>query len=98
MIMRRVVATLCVFTLVFTLIPANTLAATSSREPGGALAFLIGFLFGPREGTEWNEGRNIHWREWAPFICCGFAIWNGVDCAGGMTTRDFAEKNGANWY
>jgi hypothetical protein len=96
--MRKMVVMLCVVVLVFTLVPANAPAATSSREPGGAMAFIVGMVFGPREGLEWNEGRNLHWREWAPLICCGFSIWNGVDCAKGMTTKEFAEKNGTNWY
>jgi hypothetical protein len=95
--------------LLCTLVPTNVKAATSNREPGGILAFFVGCCWGLREGTEWNEGRNLHWREWVPLACslvpyiggigtAVLSIWTGVECAQGMTTREFAEKYGANWY
>jgi hypothetical protein len=96
--MRRMVVVLCLVALAFTLAPTKVSAVTSSREPGGAMAFIVGCLMGPREGTQWNEGRTPHWREWVPLVCPVFAVWNGVECYKGMTTRDFAEKYGANWY
>ena len=100
--------------------------SVSQRKPGGVAAFFIGCCWGPRVGTEWNEGRNLHWREWTPFavlgagmvasgagacfypfalagtLCdlgfIGLRIWNGVECGMGMTTKEFSEKHGANWY
>ena len=52
-------------------------------------------------GTEWNEGADLHWREWGTLIPVAgifIGIWNGLDCANGMTAHEFAEQNAANWY
>jgi len=106
---KRVASVVCVIALLFTMAPSNAGAATSNREPGGILAFFVGCCWGLRCGTEWNEGRDLHWREWVPLAfsivpyiggiaSAVFRIWDGVECAGGMTTRQFAEKYGANWY
>lgn len=75
--------------------------AKVSREPGGLPAFLIGCCWGLREGTEWNEGADMHWREWVriiPYVNIIFMIWDGAECAGGITAHDWAKQNGANWY
>ena len=107
--MRKVIAVVCVVALCCTLVPASAPAAPSSREPGGFVSFLVGCCWGLRVGTEFNEGRNLHWREWVPYACAivpyigsvamgVFKIWDGVQCAKGMTTKEFAEKYGANWY
>lgn len=83
------------------LAPVETLARNTARKPGGVPAFFIGCCFGLREGTMWNEGADLHWREWAPiipYVGIVFAIWNGIDCANGMTSVQWAEQNAANWY
>ncbi|MBM4149626.1 MAG: hypothetical protein FJ224_11400 [Lentisphaerae bacterium] len=98
--MKRVIAGILVATLFLTAMPVSTMAK-SSREPGGAAAFFIGCCWGLREGLEWNEGADMHWREWVmivPVVNIVFAIWAGIDCAGGITSRDWANANGANWY
>ncbi|MBM4149627.1 MAG: hypothetical protein FJ224_11405 [Lentisphaerae bacterium] len=107
--MRKFVTWLCVLAIVLTIVPSTVQAAGSTREPGGILAFFVGCCWGIREGTEFNDGRNLHWREWVPLavaivpyvggIAMGvFRIWDGVQCAGGMTTREFSEQYGTNWY
>ena len=89
-------------TLVVALLtPISAQALNTTRDPGGAKAFLVGCCFGLRVGTEWNEGADLHWREWAiiiPYAGFVISIWNGVDCAKGITAHQFAEENGANWY
>jgi len=75
--------------------------AKVDRTPGGIPAFLVGCCWGIREGTEWNEGADMHWREWLriiPYAGIVFMIWDGVDCGKGMGAHDWATKNGANWY
>ena len=65
------------------------------------VAFLVGCCWGIREGSEWNEGADMHWREWCriiPYVGGLFAIWDGIDCYGGMTAHEWAKKNAANWY
>ena len=83
------------------LLPVATQANGSGRAVGGAPAFFIGCCFGLREGTMWNEGADLHWREWStiiPVVGGLVAIWNGIECAQGLTSRQFVEQFGVNWY
>ncbi|MBM4143288.1 MAG: hypothetical protein FJ225_06820 [Lentisphaerae bacterium] len=93
--------TLCVLiALCLTLFPAASQAKVQ-RNPGGIMPFLVGCCWGLREGTEWNEGAQMHWREWCriiPVVGLVIAVWDGIECAGGITAHQWAEKNGANWY
>lgn len=98
--MRKVGVVVLAAILVLTLCPTHA-EAKSDRDPGGARAFLVGCLWGLREGTEWNEGANLHWREWCrlvPFMNVVVSLWDGWECARGITAHEWAEKNGANWY
>lgn len=93
--MRRVFGMVLVLALVGSMVmPASTRA---NEGTGGAPAFFIGCCFGLRVGTQWNEGVDLHWREWASIIP-GFNIWNGIECLNGLTGKEFAEMHGANWY
>lgn len=99
--MKRVVALSCAVCIALTAVAVTPAAAATAREPGGPMAFLIGCCFGIREGSEWNEGKDMHWREIAPvipYLGLIFSIWNGIECAQGMTAHEWAEANGANWY
>ena len=87
--------------MLFTVFSTGQAEAKVTREPGGLPAFFIGCCWGLREGSEWNEGADMHWREWCriiPYAGIVFAIWDGVECYGGITAHEWAEKNGANWY
>ena len=98
--MKKVLLVCCVAAFLVTLAPANSEAKTDHGK-GGLPAFVIGCCWGVREGTEWNEGANLHWREWCrivPLVGTVIAIWDGVECAGGATAHDWAKKNGADWY
>jgi len=98
--MRKIGFVLCVAALLMALCPAQS-EAKVDREPGGFPAFFVGCCWGLREGVEWNEGADMHWREWCriiPYAGIVFAVWDGVECYGGITAHDWAEKNGANWY
>lgn len=68
---------------------------------GGVMGFIAGCCFGVRTGAAYNDGKDVHWREWVmivPFASIVFAIWNGVDGANGMTTSDYAAMYGATYY
>ncbi len=68
---------------------------------GGVMGFIAGCCFGVRTGAAYNDGKDLHWREWVlliPYANIVFAIWNGVDGANGMTTSDYAAKYGATYY
>lgn len=76
-------------------------ASAINESRGGLMGFIAGCCFGIRAGGEYNEGKEIHWREWVtliPYVNIVFAIWNGVDGANGMTTSDYARKYGSVFY
>ncbi|TAN36753.1 MAG: hypothetical protein EPN23_08055 [Verrucomicrobia bacterium] len=78
---------------------SSTLAVNESR--GGLMGFIAGCCFGIRSGAAYNDGKEIHWREWimlVPLANIVFAVWNGVDGANGMTTQDYVKKYGAIYY
>jgi len=98
--MKRTVLSLVAAVLALTSIPMGA-AAKVDRQPGGLPAFFIGCCWGLREGTEWNEGADMHWREWfriVPYVGIVIQIWDGYECMQGATAHEWAEKNGANWY
>lgn len=75
--------------------------AKGTQQPGGIPAFLIGCCWGIREGTMWNDGSEMHWREWVrivPFVNIVIGIWDGLECYQGMKPQEWAKKYSANWY
>ncbi len=91
--MKKIIAGLLV--AMFLLGAVNTTMAAEGR--GGFMGFIAGCCFGIRAAGEYNEGKNIHWREWLQLIIVG-QIWNGIDGAKGMTSKDLVEKYGASYY
>ncbi len=72
-----------------------------NEQRGGLMGFIAGCCFGIRAGAAYNDGKEIHWREWImliPYVNIVFSIWNGVDGANGMQTSDYAKKYGAVFY
>lgn len=99
--MKKALTVLCVVILLLTVTSMPSLAKNTNRQPGGVPAFLIGCCWGLRVGTEWNEGADLHWREWCmliPYVNIVLGIWNGIDCYNGITAHEWAAQNGANWY
>ena len=83
--MRKVVA--CILIAVLCL-GSLGLPTAQAAEKGGVLGFLAGCCLGIRVGTQYNEGKDIHWREWAPLlplVGVVVSIWNGIDC--GITEK-----------
>lgn len=75
--------------------------AATARETGGIPGFLVGCCFGIRSAAAYNEGKNLHWREWAlliPFANIVVEIMNGVDGMNGSTSADLAEQYGSQYY
>jgi hypothetical protein len=76
-------------------------AVSAAGDKGGPMGFLIGCCFGIRSGAAYNDGKDLHWREWALIIpIAGYvvAILNGLDGMNGLTTKDMAKQFGANYY
>lgn len=99
--MKKFLLVCCVAALLFSLASTTCEAKNTVRQPGGFPAFLVGCCFGLRVGTEWNEGADLHWREWCrliPYVNIVLAIWDGYECYNGITAHDWAAQNGANWY
>jgi len=96
--MRKVLAVLTAGAL----LGGSAMTASAMNENrGGLMGFIAGCCFGIRAGAAYNDGKEIHWREWVgliPYVNIVFYIWNGVDGANGMTTSDYVKKYGAAFY
>ena len=76
-------------------------AASAARGRGGFMGFIAGCCFGIRAGAAYNDGKDLHFREWCtiiPYVGIVFSIWNGIDGAQGSTTSDLATQYGATYY
>ncbi|HBA85448.1 MAG TPA: hypothetical protein DCZ95_15285 [Verrucomicrobia bacterium] len=73
----------------------STMAATTGR--GGFMGFIAGCCFGVRAAGAYNDGKNIHWREWLSLIIVG-NIWDGIEGAKGVTSSDLVTRYGATYY
>lgn len=75
--------------------------ASAADEKGGFLGFIVGCCFGVRSGAAYNDGKDLHWREWGtliPIFSIVVAVMNGLDAMNGHTTKDMAAQYGANYY
>ena len=94
---KKVAALLLLAVLVTSAGPAMAI----NNQRGGLVGFVAGCCFGIRSGAAYNDGKEIHWRELGmviPIANIVFAIWNGIDGASGMTTKDYAAKYGRSYY
>lgn len=97
--MKKVIVCLLVLALLGAATPSFAAKAGAGR--GGFMGFIAGCCFGIRAGAAYNDGKEIHWREWVlliPYVGIVFAIWNGVEGAKGVTTKDLAARYGAMYY
>jgi hypothetical protein len=98
--MRKFIAlSLAALTLGLSAMPAAQAAPAPGR--GGIVSFFVGCCFGLRTGAAYNEGKDIHFREWClliPYVGVVFAIWNGIDGANGVTRADLNTKYPGNFY
>ena len=72
-----------------------------NQQRGGLMGFVAGCCFGIRSGAAYNDGKDIHWREWVrlvPLVGLVCAIWDGIDGANGMQTSDYVKQYGAAFY
>ena len=98
--MKKAIAGLLMMAMV-TLAVTPTAQAAEMNGRGGVGGFFAGCCLGIRAGLDYNDGKAIHWRDWTPiipYVGIIFMIWNGVDCANGMTRAAFAEQYGSNYY
>ncbi len=96
--MKKIIATLLIGLLVLIAVAP---AASAANERGGLIGFFAGCCFGIRSGAAYNDGKDLHWREWVliiPIAGWVVAIMNGLDGANGLTSRDMANQYGSNFY
>jgi len=95
--MKKLIAGLLVAVMVL-----GTVAPVQAGEGrGGVMGFIAGCCFGVRAGGDYNEGKEIVWREWVrliPYVGLVFAIWDGIDGANGVTRADYAETYGSTYF
>ena len=96
--MKKLIAGL----MVALVLGSATLPAVAINEQrGGIMGFIAGCCFGIRAGAAYNDGKEIHWREWVrlvPIVSIVVAIWDGMDGANGVTSKDYATQYGAMYY
>jgi len=96
--MKKTMAVLLVGLMVL----ASTGSATYAAEGrGGFMGFISGFCFGLRAGVDYNDGKEIHWREWVrlvPVVNVVIGVWDGVEVAGGLTRAELANRYGSQYY
>jgi hypothetical protein len=95
--MKMIASLLVVLMVLLSLAPA----VSAGSGQGGFMGFLVGCCFGIRSGAAFNDGKDLHWREWAlliPIAGLVVAIMNGLDGMNGLTTKDMAAQYGANFY
>ncbi len=96
--MTKLLASLMVGVL---LLCAAVTSPALNENRGGMMGFIAGCCFGIRSAAAYNDGKEIHWREWVlviPVANIVFAIWNGVDGANGMTTSDYVKAYGTSFF
>jgi len=94
--MRKWIVSLMVGML---LVGSALTASAMNENRGGMMGFIAGCCFGMRAGAAYNDGKEIHWREWiALIIPIVPPVWNGIDGANGMTTSDYVQKYGSTFY
>lgn len=79
----------------------GTTAGAAGTGRGGFMGFIAGCCFGIRAGGDYNEGKDIHWREWCrliPWAGIVFAVWDGIEGAQGKTRSDYAREYGSHFY
>lgn len=97
--MKKLIAILMIGVLLTSGFSTTAVAAGQGR--GGFMGFIAGCCFGVRAGGDYNSGKEIHWREWCrliPYAGIIFAIWDGVDGAGGKTRSEYASEYGSVFY
>ncbi|HMP72962.1 MAG TPA: hypothetical protein PKE55_06810 [Kiritimatiellia bacterium] len=78
-----------------------TSVQAQQAERGGFMGFIAGCCFGIRTAAAYNDGKEVHWRQWlrlVPYVNIVFAVWDGVDGANGVGTADLASRYGSAFY
>lgn len=83
------------------LVLGSVMPVQAAEERGGVIGFIVGCCFGIRSAGAYNDGKDIHWREWGlliPIFSIVVGIMNGIDGMEGKTTADLARQYGSSYY
>ena len=81
-------------------VPMHTQAQAAGGR-GGPVGFVVGCCFGVRTAAQWNDGKDLHFRDWGriiPYVGVVFAIWDGIEGAQGTTTTSLQATYGAQYF
>jgi len=81
-------------------VPMQAQAQAASGR-GGPIGFVVGCCFGVRTAAQWNEGKDLHFRDWGrivPYVGAVFAIWDGIEGAQGTTTATLQTTYGLQYF
>ncbi len=70
-------------------------------QRGGVAGLFVGCCFGIRTAGQYNEGKDLHFRDWGriiPIVNIVLAVWDGIEGAQGITTHDLQMQYGANYF
>lgn len=93
--MRKVVSLLMVIGLV------SLMPLSGEAQSGGIGGALVGCCFGVRTAGAFNEGKQLHFRDWGriiPYVGVVFAVWDGIEGAQGITSGQLRQSYGATYY
>jgi hypothetical protein len=99
--MKKIIVCLLIGSFILAGVVPVQAAAGQGAGRGGLMGFIAGCCFGIRAGAAYNDGKEIHWREWVmlvPIVSLVVSIWNGIDGANGVTSKDYASQYGAMYY
>ena len=97
--MKKCGAILLAAIIVASCMCSSVQAASEGR--GGPMGFIAGCCFGVRAGMDYNDGKEIHWREWIriiPYVGLIVGIWDGVEGYQGKTRAEYTAEYGAMYY
>ncbi len=82
---------------------ANTEIAERRQEDTAfdPMAFIAGCCFGVRTGAAYNDGKEIHSREWlrlVPVVNVVVMVLDGINTSNGMDNADYVEVYGSAFY
>jgi hypothetical protein len=75
--------------------------ADAQMERGGIGGLLVGCCFGIRTTGQWNDGKDLHFRDWGrliPVVNIVLAVWDGIQGYEGITTSDLSQEYGSQYY
>ncbi len=74
---------------------------SQAAERGGVIGFFVGCCFGVRTAGQFNEGKDLHFRDWGriiPYVGAVFAIWDAIEGAQNTTTTQLQAQYGGQYF